>query len=381
MGVVYRARNLALDRVRALKVLAPGLSADVRFRERFRRESRLAASIEHPNVIPVHQAGEEDGHLYLAMRLVEGTRPAPGWSPLDGPLAPGARPRVIGAVAGGARRRPRGRAHPPRREAGQRARRRRRRRGPRLSDRLRDQPLDPQRRRDRDRHAASSSARPTSSPRSRSPGDDGRPARRRLRARRRPLLRAHRRGAVPARERARDAVRARKRSPAAAVGGRARALDRASTRWSRRRWRSTPRSAFPAPERSARALNAVVEDERTLSLDESPAPAPAVRHGARRRRAVARSPRQRSPRRWRRRSSCSPQAMTTAPRNRRPSRRHRSRSAAARSPSRSGRSGSGSRRATATRSTRSIRSRTRSRSRSRSRRRTPSRSASARSGR
>jgi len=73
MGVVYRARNLALDRVRALKVLSPGLSADVRFRERFRRESRLAASIEHPNVIPVHDAGEENGMLYLAMRLVEGS--------------------------------------------------------------------------------------------------------------------------------------------------------------------------------------------------------------------------------------------------------------------------------------------------------------------
>ena len=99
MGVVYRARNLALDRVRALKVLAPGLSADVRFRERFRRESRLAASIEHPNVIPVHQAGEEDGHLFLAMRLVEGTDLRQAIA-LDGPLAPGAAAEVIGAVAG-----------------------------------------------------------------------------------------------------------------------------------------------------------------------------------------------------------------------------------------------------------------------------------------
>ena len=72
MGVVYRARNLALDRDRALKVLMPALSADPRFRERFRRESRLAAAIEHPNVIPVHEAGEQDGQLYLSMRLVEG---------------------------------------------------------------------------------------------------------------------------------------------------------------------------------------------------------------------------------------------------------------------------------------------------------------------
>ncbi|MFI5122357.1 MAG: protein kinase [Vicinamibacteria bacterium] len=100
MGVVYRARNLALDRVRALKVLAPGLSADARFRERFRRESRLAASIEHPNVIPVHQAGEEDGQLYLAMRLVEG-RDLRQLVALEGPLSPGEAGAVIGAVAGG----------------------------------------------------------------------------------------------------------------------------------------------------------------------------------------------------------------------------------------------------------------------------------------
>ena len=72
MGVVYRATKLALDRERALKVIAPALSEDARFRERFRRESRIAASIEHPNVIPVHDAGEEDGMLYLAMRLIEG---------------------------------------------------------------------------------------------------------------------------------------------------------------------------------------------------------------------------------------------------------------------------------------------------------------------
>mgnify|MGYP000371383462 CR=1 FL=1 len=73
MGVVYRATKLALERDRALKVIAPALSDVDRFRERFKRESRMAASIEHPNVIPVHDAGEENGMLYLAMRLVEGT--------------------------------------------------------------------------------------------------------------------------------------------------------------------------------------------------------------------------------------------------------------------------------------------------------------------
>src|SRR5919199_1042502 len=73
MGIVYRARHLALDRERALKLVTPSLSADASFRGRFQRESRLAASIEHPNVIPVHHAGEENGQLYLSMRLVEGS--------------------------------------------------------------------------------------------------------------------------------------------------------------------------------------------------------------------------------------------------------------------------------------------------------------------
>jgi hypothetical protein len=73
MGVVYRAMQLGLDRVVALKVIAPDLAADPGFRERFTRESRVAASIDHPNVIPVYEAGEQDGLLYLSMRYVEGT--------------------------------------------------------------------------------------------------------------------------------------------------------------------------------------------------------------------------------------------------------------------------------------------------------------------
>jgi serine/threonine protein kinase/DNA-binding beta-propeller fold protein YncE len=73
MGVVYRATQLSLDRQVALKAIAPELAGDVTFRERFKRESRLAASIEHPNVIPVYEAGEGEGLLYLTMRYVEGT--------------------------------------------------------------------------------------------------------------------------------------------------------------------------------------------------------------------------------------------------------------------------------------------------------------------
>jgi hypothetical protein len=73
MGVVYRATQLGLDRAVALKLVAPERAADANFRARFERESRVAAAIEHPNVIPVYGAGEEDGRLYLLMRWVPGT--------------------------------------------------------------------------------------------------------------------------------------------------------------------------------------------------------------------------------------------------------------------------------------------------------------------
>src|SRR5215210_3186620 len=72
MGVVYRATQLALDRTVALKVIAPGLIEDDSMRSRFVRESKVAASIDHPNVIPIYYAGEEDGVAYIAMRYVRG---------------------------------------------------------------------------------------------------------------------------------------------------------------------------------------------------------------------------------------------------------------------------------------------------------------------
>jgi DNA-binding beta-propeller fold protein YncE/tRNA A-37 threonylcarbamoyl transferase component Bud32 len=100
MGVVYRARHLALERERALKVVAPKLSADQRFRERFKRESRLAAQVEHPNVIPVHHAGEETGQLYLAMRLVDGVD-LRSLVEASGPLDPAHAVRVLAGIAAG----------------------------------------------------------------------------------------------------------------------------------------------------------------------------------------------------------------------------------------------------------------------------------------
>src|SRR3954447_10323076 len=72
MGVVYRARQLSLDRVVALKVIAPALTEDPAVRRRFLRESRVAASIEHPNVIPIYYAGEEGDTAYIVMRYVPG---------------------------------------------------------------------------------------------------------------------------------------------------------------------------------------------------------------------------------------------------------------------------------------------------------------------
>jgi hypothetical protein len=73
MGVIYRATELSLGRPVALKLIATEQASDPDVRERFEREARMTASIEHPNVVPVYAAGEEDGHLYLVMRYVPGT--------------------------------------------------------------------------------------------------------------------------------------------------------------------------------------------------------------------------------------------------------------------------------------------------------------------
>src|SRR5262249_18523752 len=71
-GVVYRAYDERLKRHVALKLIAPELAEDERFHERFLAETELAASLEHPDVVPIYDAGEVDGQLYLAMRYVDG---------------------------------------------------------------------------------------------------------------------------------------------------------------------------------------------------------------------------------------------------------------------------------------------------------------------
>jgi serine/threonine-protein kinase len=73
MGVVYEATQLSLSRTVALKVLAPHLSDDDAFRERFRREGKIQAGIDHPNIVTVYDVGETEHGLFIAMRLVRGS--------------------------------------------------------------------------------------------------------------------------------------------------------------------------------------------------------------------------------------------------------------------------------------------------------------------
>ncbi|WP_369387102.1 serine/threonine-protein kinase [Streptomyces sp. CG1] len=73
MAVVFRARDLRLDRTVALKLLAPELARNDTFRKRFIHESQVAAAIDHPHIVPVFEAGETDGVLYIAMRYVAGS--------------------------------------------------------------------------------------------------------------------------------------------------------------------------------------------------------------------------------------------------------------------------------------------------------------------
>ena len=121
MGVVYRAHQVGLGRSVALKVIAADRAEDPSFRARFVREARLAASLDHPNVIPVFEAGDDGGELFIAMRLVDGCdldrlidrvgsarsgdRPAgssrrrpPGWMPPTGrgsSIATSSRPNIL----------------------------------------------------------------------------------------------------------------------------------------------------------------------------------------------------------------------------------------------------------------------------------------------
>lgn len=88
MAVVYRARDLRLERTVALKLLAPELARNDTFRSRFTHESWAAAAIDHPHIVPVFEAGETDGVLYIAMRYVAGSD-LRHLLDREGPLPPG----------------------------------------------------------------------------------------------------------------------------------------------------------------------------------------------------------------------------------------------------------------------------------------------------
>jgi serine/threonine-protein kinase len=98
MGAVYLAEHMRLKRKVALKLLASELAEDQRFRDRFLRESQLAASLDDPNVIPIYEAGEQDGVLFIAMRYVDG-RDLKTLLEQEGPLEPDRVTAIVEQVA------------------------------------------------------------------------------------------------------------------------------------------------------------------------------------------------------------------------------------------------------------------------------------------
>src|SRR5262245_3597460 len=97
MGEVYRATQLSLDRPVALKLVAPELARDQDFAERFRSEARAAARLRHGNILPVYEAGDHDGLLFLSMAYVEGEDLASILH--EGPLDPERAAGIVAQVA------------------------------------------------------------------------------------------------------------------------------------------------------------------------------------------------------------------------------------------------------------------------------------------
>ena len=120
MAVVFRARDERLDRLVALKLLTPGLAGNAEFRRRFLRESRAAAAVDDPHIIPVYEAGEAGGVLFIAMRYVSGGD-VRGLLQREGPLPPGRVAAILSPVASGAGCRAWGGAGAPGCQAGEHA--------------------------------------------------------------------------------------------------------------------------------------------------------------------------------------------------------------------------------------------------------------------
>src|SRR4051812_14488357 len=117
MGVVYRAQHMNLQRRAAIKIIAPEFADTRGFRSRFIREARIAAALQHPNIVTVYDAGQAGETLYIAMQFIRGSDLAATLR-VEGRLRPYRAIDVCRQVASGARRRARHGAHPPRRQAG-----------------------------------------------------------------------------------------------------------------------------------------------------------------------------------------------------------------------------------------------------------------------
>jgi serine/threonine protein kinase len=98
IGILYRARQVRLDRPVALKLVEPAVARDPVIRERLRREARILAALDHPNVVPLYEAGEEDGTVYIVTRWVEGTELGTLIQG-QGPLEPGRAARTAAQIA------------------------------------------------------------------------------------------------------------------------------------------------------------------------------------------------------------------------------------------------------------------------------------------
>ena len=96
--MLYRARQLRLDRPVALKLVEPEVAGEPLVRERLRREARTVAALDHPNVVPLYEAGEEDGTVYIVTRWVEGTELG-ALIRRDGPLEPARAARIAAQIA------------------------------------------------------------------------------------------------------------------------------------------------------------------------------------------------------------------------------------------------------------------------------------------
>jgi serine/threonine protein kinase len=100
IGILYRARQLRLDRPVALKLVEPDVARDPVVRERLRREARAVASLDHPNVVPLYEAGEKDGTVYIVTRWIDGTELGT-LIHAEGPMAPARAARTAAQIAAG----------------------------------------------------------------------------------------------------------------------------------------------------------------------------------------------------------------------------------------------------------------------------------------